>query len=80
MIIKTAKGKEFQTDYVVKHNPSSSVYIRIIGETSGTVGSVFGDESETAILTYGNNQLVGYTKLGGIYDEGDALKVRLSIG
>lgn len=74
---ETATGKTFQTDYIVPHEPSHSLYIRILNSDFPTVASVFSDPEETTVLTYGGITFTGFTYLNSIEQEIDALKVRL---
>lgn len=75
--LKTAKGHEFDSDYVVISPASGQAYIRIKGASLATVASVFGDKSETAVIKYGSRILTRYTRLVAIVPEVDAVKVIL---
>lgn len=77
MAFKTATGKEFQTDYFVPHEPSKSLYIRIIDSDINTVREIFTEPEETSLLTYNEREFTGYTQMMGIEQESEALKVRL---
>lgn len=61
--IETATGKQFESDYVVPHDPSKSVYIRIKNADQKSVGSTFSDPDETTLLKYRNSTYEGYTIL-----------------
>jgi hypothetical protein len=78
--LTTATGKTFQSDYLVTHMPSHSIYLRIIGESKNDVVDVFDDPNETASITYNGETFIGFTTLKEVFDEGDAIKVRLSGG
>ena len=77
MTIKTATGKVFETDMVATIPEPAFAYIRILGSDKETIQKVFGSQAETAVLKYGNILINGFTKLGYIIPEGNALKVRL---
>lgn len=78
--LKTATGKEFDTGYFVERTESKALYVRISNERKETVETVFSDPSETQTLFYNGNVFEGYTILGYVIDEGDAIKLRLKRG
>ena len=76
--IITATGKQFKSDYVVPHDPTKSVYIRIKDENQASVGTAFSDPNETRILKYRNSTYEGYTVLLSLEKQEDGtMKVRL---
>lgn len=74
---KTATGKALKTDYIVPHDPSNSLYIRVIDSDMATVTKILSDSEETAVLTYGNKVYEGYTMLMNAEQQSGAIKVRL---
>ena len=75
--LKTATGKEFDTGYFAERTESKALYIRISNELKERVESVFSDATETQTLYYNGDVFEGYTTLGYVIDEGDAIKLRL---
>ena len=45
--IKTATGKEYDSDYFVEHAPSKSLYFRVVCASGEEVRKVFADSEET---------------------------------
>lgn len=75
--IKTAKGREFESDYAVTSNTSGQAYIRILNAALADVATVFSDKAHTIYLTWGSMVLSRYTRLMAIIPEGSAVKVVL---
>ena len=75
--LKTATGKEFESDYLAVIPVPAQAYIRILNVPLATVATVFADPNETAQLRHGENYLAQYTRLIAIIPEGDAIKVCL---
>lgn len=75
--VKTATGKEFDTDYMVEHEPTSSIYLRIVGEEFNAVKTVFSNPEETSELTYVGRTYDGFTRMDRIEQQSDAVKMRL---
>lgn len=80
MNVITATGKEYPSDYFVEHRPSHSIYFRVQDVDLETAESVFSDQEETSVISYGETGYSGYTDLDFISDEGDGIKVRLIHG
>lgn len=78
--IKTATGKEFDTDYVATIPTPPMAYIRILNTPLATVATVFSNPMETMQLYYNgaNAYIAQHTKLTAIIPEGDAIKVALA--
>lgn len=79
MTIRTAKGRDFETNHV-SFIDGKYCWIKVINSDMQTVRTVFNDPEETCVLTYGSKVYRGYTKLDYITEEGNALKVRLAYG
>ena len=75
--IRTATGKEFNSDYFNPSELTKQADIRIIGVSIVTAASVFSDKSETVQLWCGNAYASGFTSLLCIRAEGDAIRVVL---
>ena len=76
-IITTATGKKVKTDMVAPLPYPHYLYIRVLEMDKETVESVFSDQAETNVLTYEGMVFEGYTTVGYVHPEGNALKVRL---
>lgn len=75
--ITTASGKSYMCDYFNQYAPASQVNINILGATLVEIATTFGNPAETALLTYGNQTLVGYTKLFAIIPDANWIRVVL---
>lgn len=75
--LQTASGKKFDCAYFncVPHKRQLS--IRIANSTMAAVSAVLEDASETAALTFDGQCVEGYTKLAGIFWEGDLIRITL---
>ena len=79
--IKTATGKEYDSDFFVEHIPSKSLYLRVICSSEEEVRNVFGDSTETQTLEYNGKNYEGFTKLKNVTEEEDGFwKLRLTHG
>lgn len=78
--VKTATGKEFDSDYIATIPIPAQAYIRILNASLATVAAVFGNPQETVQLWHGQYYLAGYTTLVAIVPEMDAVKVVLAKG
>ena len=79
--IKTATGKEYDSDYFVEHAPSKSLYFRVLCASGEEVRKVFADSEETQVLEYNGKKYEGFTKLKNVDDDGDGFwKLRLTHG
>lgn len=78
--IKTATGKEFDTDYVATIPSPPMAYIRILNTPLTTVAAVFSNPAETIQLYYSgvNAYIAQHTKLTALVPEGNAIKVILA--
>ncbi len=76
--VKTATGKEFDSDYIATIPNPPQAYIRVLNVPLGTVAGVFSNKSETIQLWHGEYYLAGYTNLVAIVPEPGAIKVVLS--
>lgn len=77
-ILKTATGKQFQSDYIAKINNPPRLYVRVIGSDYGTVGAVFSDPRETMTIFHGEYVVTGHTRLVSLSTEEGAIKVALA--
>lgn len=78
--LETATGKEFETDYFAEHEPSQSIYFRILNAELNTVTEVFRNPEETAVLSYAGKEYSGFTTVDRIEQQSDAIKLRLCHG
>lgn len=78
--VKTATGREFDSDYIATIPIPAQAYIRICDTPLATVAAVFGDPKETVQLWHGEIYLAHYTQLVAIIPEVDAVKVVLAKG
>lgn len=78
--IRTATGKEFNSDYLAAIPSPAQAYIRILNTPLAIVAAVFGDPAETMQLWHGDHYLANYTQLVAIIPEVDAVKVVLAKG
>lgn len=79
--IKTATGKEYDSDYLSEHKPSKSLYFRVVCDSEEEVKTVFGNPAETQTIEHNNRIYEGFTKLKYITDEEDGFwKLRLTHG
>ncbi|MBO4939235.1 MAG: hypothetical protein J6C98_09625 [Oscillospiraceae bacterium] len=76
--LKTATGKEFESDYLSVIPVPAQAYIRILDASLATVAAVFSDQKETVQLWHGEHYLAHYTHLVAIVPEMDAVKVVLA--
>lgn len=76
--IRTAKNKEFDSDYLAVIPYPAQAYIRICGKTMAEVAAVFSDSAETAQLWCGKDYLAQYTRLVALVQEDGAIKVCLA--
>lgn len=76
--VKTATGKEFDTDYYATIPAPAQAFIRLLNTSLVMVASVFGDPRETVQLWCGEHYLAHYNTLVAIVPEGDAIKVCLA--
>lgn len=74
--LKTATGKEFDSDYFVQHEPSNSLYFAV-NTTFETAETVFSNPEETAKLEYVGRVYEGFTTLARIEQKTDSIKMRL---
>lgn len=75
--LKTASGKELQSDYLAVIPDPAQAFIRILGKKLPEVAAIFSNPNETLQLWHGQTYLAQYTKLVYISQEGDAVKVCL---
>lgn len=75
--LKTATGKEFESDYFNPCPPVGQVNLRILGASVSQVAAVFSSPAETVQLYCGNQYIAYFTKLVAIVPEGDAVRVVL---
>lgn len=77
--IKTATGKEFETDYVSTIPLPPMAYIRVLNISLTEAATVFSNPYETVQLYYSgvNAYIAQHTKLIAILPEGDAIKIVL---
>lgn len=79
--IKTATGKEYDSDYFTEHKPSKSLYFRVVCASGEEVRNVFADSTETQTLEYNGKKYEGFTNLKYATDDGDDFwKLRLMHG
>lgn len=76
--LRTATGKEFDSDYISTIPMPSQAYIRILNAPLSTVATVFSDPAETVQLWHGEHYLAHFTRLVAIVPEADAVKVVLA--
>ena len=76
--LKTATGKEFNSDYLATIPVPAQAYIRILNTPLATVAAVFSNPAETVQLWHGEHYLAHYTHLVAIVPEVDAVKVVLA--
>lgn len=76
--VKTATGKEFDSDYIATIPFPAQAYIRVLNTPLATVAAVFGNPEETKQLWHGEYYLAHYTNLVAIVPEVDAVKVVLA--
>ena len=76
--IRTATGKEFDSDYLSTIPMPEQAYIRICNKSLAEVAAVFGDRNETIQMWYNDVYLAMYTKLVALVPETGAIKVILS--
>lgn len=76
--LRTATGKEFDSDYVATTPSPARAYIRILNAPLVTVAAVFSDPQETLQLWHGELYLAQYTRLVTITPEADAVKISLA--
>lgn len=76
--IKTASGKEFDSDYLATIPNPPQAYIRVLNTSLAEVATIFSNKSETVRLWHGVFYLAGYTNLIAIVPEVGAVKVVLS--
>lgn len=76
-ILKTATGKEFDSDYLSTIPYPAQMFVRVLNTSLVEVAKVFGDPAETMQLWHGDNYLTGYTHLVAIVPEDNAIKVCL---
>lgn len=76
--IRTATGKEFDSDYLSTIPMPEQVFIRICNKSLAEVAAVFGDKNETIQMWYGDVYLAMYTKLVALVPEAGAIKVILA--
>lgn len=76
--LKTATGKEYQSDYIAVIPMPQQAYIRILNASLAEVATVFGNPQETIQLWHGGTYLAHYTHLVAIVPEPGAIKVVLS--
>ena len=75
--LKTAKGKEFDCDYLNPFLPAAQVNAQVYNVSLADVANVFSDPSETAQLCFENTCLTGYTKLLAIIPAGSGTRIVL---
>ena len=75
--VKTATGKEFDSDYFVALQDPPMMFVRVLNQDERTLQEVFSDPNETSCLSSGDRVAFGYTTLHSIFNEGDAFKVTL---
>lgn len=75
--IKTATGKEFDSEYVSATPELNRCYVVVKNADISTVATVFSDPAETAVLTRGETVIEGYTKLLAILPENGNFRVNL---
>ena len=76
--LRTATGKEFDSDYLATIPMPELLYTRVIGKSFAEIAAVFSDPRETVQLWHGDNHLINYTKLISIAQEYDAIKICLA--
>lgn len=77
--VKTASGKEFESDYISTIGyPNPQIYIRILDTSLADVAAVFGNAEETRQLWYNEQYFAMHTKLVAIVPEPGAIKVVLA--
>lgn len=76
--IRTATGKEFDTDYIATIPNPEMAFIRICNAAISEVAAVFSEPRETMQLYSGNVYLAQYTRLVGLQPEPGAVKVHLA--
>lgn len=76
--LKTATGKELDSDYIATIPSPAQAYIRICNLPLSDVATIFSDFSETFQLWQGKHYLAHYTKLIALVPEDGAIKVVLA--
>lgn len=76
--LKTATGKEYQSDYIAVIPMPQQAYIRVLNASLAEIATVFGNQQETVQLWHGNYYLANYTHLVAIVPEPGAVKVVLA--
>lgn len=76
--IRTATGKEFDTDYIATIPNPAMAYIRICNAAISDIAAVFSNPKETIQLYSGNIYLAQYTRLVALQPEATAIKVALA--
>lgn len=76
--IRTATGKEFDTDYIATIPNPAMAFIRICNAAISDIAAVFSDPRETTQLYSGDVYLAQYTRLVALQPEATAIKVALA--
>jgi len=72
IIIKTATGKEFESDYAVSIPNPQIAFIRILGHSRGEISEIFSDPSELPVEGF-----PAFHTVAEVIDEDTAIKLIL---
>lgn len=75
--VKTATGKQFETDYFSSIPNPKLIYFRVLGSDIVTVAGIVANQEEMATIDYAGNIFTN-CELVSISIEGNAIKVNAS--